>query len=202
MKKIEGAKEGERGYEEETYIMSIDVLMRFRQLTQQMIEIIQQEQFRSSPLMSIPLHASMARPASVARPALSALNPEAKEFVPQQAVSHRVRFSDLLQQGETVYLTVGIGRYEDGYPILSTATSVYDGRAFTIHSCDDVPEMIGQSSDKPGGLLFQFIRGLKRARKLRHTPKASVWRHCYVKRNGKHISFSRLSQSYISNTNQ
>lgn len=177
--------------------MSTDILMRFKQLTQQMYEIIQQEQFRSSP--SIPLRSS-ARPASsVTRPTLSTLNPEAKEFVPQQAVSHRVRFSDLLQQGETVYLTVGIGRYEDGYPILSTATSVYDGRTFTIHSCDDVPAMIGQSSDKPGVLLFQFIRGLKRARKLRHTPKVSVWRHCYVKRNGKHISFSRLSQNVVAN---
>lgn len=155
-----------------------------QQLSQQVTDILRQGQ-HSVPLQ---LHGST-------------LNPAAQEFVPTvvsptitPAVPSR-RFSDLLHVGETVYLTVGIGRYADGYPILSSAVAHYDGHTFHVTACDDMPSLIGRSSEKPGAILYEFIRGLKRVGKLRHEPKVSVWRHCYVKRNGKHLSFSRLSSS-------
>lgn len=189
-----------------------DVLMRLQHLSQQINELIQQEQYRSSPSMSIPLrpmsytmigHPERARPAAAARPAVArqGLNPEAKEFVPQQRMNQappQVRFSDILQEGESVYLTVVIGHYEDGYPILTACVALYDGKTFTVNACEEVPQMVGKSSEKPGTLLYEFIRGLKQARKLRHEPKGSVWRHCHVKRDGKHISFTRLAQAFLS----
>ena len=177
--------------------MSSDALMRLPYLSQPIHERIQQEHNRSFPSLSIPLRSR-------------GLNPEAKEFVPSQPQVRvppqpqvrvppqpQVRFSDILQQGEIVYLTLAIGQYEDGYPILSICATVYNGHLFTVSSCEDVPHMVGQRSEKPGRLLYAFIRGLKRAGKLQHEPKGSVWRHCHVKRDGKHLSFTRLAQMYL-----
>lgn len=159
-----------------------------QQLSQQVTDILRQGQ-HSVPLQ---LHGST-------------LNPEAKEFVPvacstpimyNKGVFTTKRICDLLHMGETVYITVGIGRYADGYPLLSSVITWYDGRSFRVTACDDMPSLIGRSFEKPGTILYEFIRGLQEAGKLRHTPKMSVWRHCYVKRDGKHISFHRLATSH------
>lgn len=135
---------------------------------------------------SIPLH---TRPT---------LNPNAKEFVPAAAAA--VRLSDFLQEGELVRLSIGTGHYSDGYPMLSVAMCCYTNHTFHVTECVDVPSLVGTSSEKPGTLLYEFIRGLKRAKKLRSNIRVSVWKHCYVKRNGAHISFNRLASDFLSSS--
>jgi hypothetical protein len=185
-----------------------ETFLRLHSLYQQINDTIAQAQMHPNPPMSVPLRTGaksrLRRPA----PSTHVFNPNAEEFVPRQASvpadsapqRPAVRFSDILQEGETVYLTVGIGRYEDGYPILTAVVTRYENNSFHVTACEEVPAMIGKSSEKPGTLLYEFIRGLKRKGKLQHEIKASVWKHCHVKRNGSHISFSRLANDFTAST--
>jgi hypothetical protein len=190
-----------------TMNLTPETFLRLHSLYQQINDTIAQAQMYSNPPMSVPLRTGAKSRLSRPAPSRSThvFNPNAKEFVPQQAsvpASQRpvVRFSDILQEGESVYLTVGIGRYEDGYPILTAVVARYENNGFHVTACDEVPSMIGRSSQKPGTLLYEFIRGLKRKGLLRRQIRASVWKHCHVKRNGSHISFSRLANNFTAST--
>ena len=109
----------------------------------------------------------------------------------------RPRFSEFLQEGESVRFSISIGRHEDGYPIYTTAFATYKDNRFTVEKCQDVPSLVGKSRERPGTILHEFIRGLKESGLLgvdEYTRVVGIWRHCYVIRNGKHISFGRLTK--------
>jgi hypothetical protein len=181
--------------------LPLETIAHLQYLYREMEQTIQMAQ-RASPSPIVPLQA--------ARPTQSIpLNPEAPEFVSSHVVpsvkmvSQRwsrpsarpdaARFEDFLQEGETVYLSLVVGRHPDNYPVFSAAECTYHGGQFTVHTCVDVPSMVGKTSDKPGVLLYDFIDGLVEAKKLAHKVKVTVWKHTGVKRNGKHISLYNLA---------
>lgn len=137
-------------------------------------------------LESIPIHTR------------TTLNPDAKEFIPK--TKRMATLTDILREGEIICISVRIGYYDDGYPILCVLMARYENGVIHVTDCEDVPSMVGRSAETPGPLLFDFIRELRRAKKLRHNLTPSVWKNCHVKRNGSHISFRRLATEFLSSS--
>lgn len=175
--------------------LSLDTIARLQYLYREIDNTVRLAQQYS--------HAISLRPAAPMNPSVpmkptAPMNPNAPEFVSSTTVTkkHDVQLEDVLLDGEVVYLTMSIGRHADGYPILTSAVCDYYKGRLTIHACADVPYLIGKSSEKPGALLYQFIRGLRRTGLLKKEVMPAVWKHCYVKRDGKHISLYRLANRF------
>lgn len=121
-----------------------------------------------------------------------------KEQKPKKSKEQYLPLISLLLEGEEVILRVNTGkRYEDGYPQFTTATTRYEKGVFTVTACESVPSLIGQSSDKPGTLLYQFVRELLRAKIIFRSFNIAPWKLCFVKRNGQHQSLYQLYQEKI-----
>lgn len=153
---------------------------------------------------SVPLHNPNDPKAMPVVPIAPSAHHQTRKMIPNRDVKplHHAKeddreiapfiLSDLLQEGEEMSLRIIVGTGEDGYAMYSTCVTRFDGSTLHVISCEDVPEMVKKSSEKPGELLYQFMNKLHQKGKLRRTFSIAPWKLCYVQRDGKWVSLNRL----------
>lgn len=110
----------------------------------------------------------------------------------QEAPENRVALSDLLQANEVVTIQVNTGKDASGNVTTTSALAAFDGTNLTITACELVPSLVGNSSIKPGELLYKFINELKEKGHISRTFTVPPWRLCSVVRDGKRQTLSEL----------
>lgn len=101
--------------------------------------------------------------------------------------------SNYLQKDEEVIIALSIGRYDDGYPILATVNTRFNGKELIVEGCKHANWLVGKPFVKVGRLLRFFVDELYKKQiianqlYIRHP-----YKYAKVKRDGKHISLQKL----------
>jgi hypothetical protein len=151
---------------------------------------------------AVPLHSGAVYPPS--RPPSRF---QTRRYVPNRDLPLRRReeekdmspyaLSDVLQEGEDVWMRIIVGSEPDGYVKCSQARLQFDGSRLVVNECADVPSMVGKTSDKAGALLYEFMNGLLNAGLLRRTFRTAPWKLCFVKRDGVFVSLNKLRKQHV-----
>jgi hypothetical protein len=133
------------------------------------------------------------------RPYQAASRPVGREARPVLARSDADRvvvpLSTLLTSGEEVTLKVIVGKQGDGQLQYGTVQTVFDGTNLNVSVCELVPDLVGQSSSKPGELLYKFIDSLLEKGHLKRKFSVAPWKLCTVVRNGVTVTLDDLRKA-------
>jgi len=103
-----------------------------------------------------------------------------------------VSLSALLKDGEEVTVRIGVGKDESGGFTHTTCVASYTGGELVVSSCEKVPSLVGEKSDKPGALVARFMKELYDAKVIPRLFKFTPWKLCSVVRDGKSVSLDEL----------
>lgn len=106
-----------------------------------------------------------------------------------------VPLSSLLTSGEEVTLKVIVGKQADGQLVYGTMCTSFDGTNLNVTVCELVPELVGQSSSKPGELLYKFINLLLEKGHLKRKFSVAPWKLCTVLRDGVSVTLDELRKA-------
>jgi hypothetical protein len=106
-----------------------------------------------------------------------------------------ISLSALLKDDEKVTCNIGISRDPSGVFIYTTCVASFTGGLLKVIECQKVSGLIGKTFEKPGELLYEFMRELKNEGHINTMFKIAPWKLCSVYRDGRALTLEDLKNT-------
>lgn len=111
-----------------------------------------------------------------------------------------IALSSVLNPNEEVVMRVILKKDDEGQPIYTTTTAVFNGDVLTVVASELAPQLVGVESAKPGAILYQFIDALKEGGHLKRSFTIAPWKLCVVSRDGQLVTLEDLRRAYLASS--